>query len=39
MKSEMSVMANHAARDILYKQLVENNSIDPKLYDKYVVKR
>ncbi len=32
-------MANHAARDILYKQFVENNAIDPKLYDKYVVKR
>ena len=35
----MCNMANHAARDILYKQFVENNSIDPKLYDKYVVKR
>ena len=30
---------NTSARDILYKQFVENNSIDPKLYDKYVVKR
>ena len=32
-------MKNPSARDILYKQFVENNSIDPKLYDKYPVKR
>ncbi len=32
-------MITNTARDMLYKQFVENNAIDPKLYDKYVVKR
>ena len=32
-------MIPNTARDMLYKQFVENNAIDPKLYDKYVVKR
>ena len=32
-------MANEAARDMLYKQFVTNNAIDPKLYEKYTVKR
>ncbi|MCD8095276.1 MAG: citrate/2-methylcitrate synthase [Ruminococcus sp.] len=32
-------MSNKAARNMLYKQFVANNAIDPKLYDKYVVKR
>ena len=32
-------MIPNTARDVLYKQFVENNAIDPKLYDKYVVKR
>lgn len=27
------------ARSIFYKQFTDNNTIDPKLYDKYVVKR
>ena len=27
------------ARSIFYKQFIDNNAIDPKLYDKYVVKR
>lgn len=33
------IMSNKAARNMLYKQFVANNAIDPKLYDKYVVKR
>ena len=33
------IMSNEAARNMLYKQFVANNAIDPKLYDKYVVKR
>ncbi len=32
-------MANESARNMLYQQFVANNSIDPKLYDKYLVKR
>ena len=32
-------MITNTARDMLYKQFVENNAIDPKLYDKYIVKR
>ena len=32
-------MINDSARNLLYKQFVANNSIDPKYYDKYVVKR
>ncbi|SDB05552.1 citrate synthase [Ruminococcaceae bacterium FB2012] len=32
-------MIPNTARDVLYRQFVENNAIDPKLYDKYVVKR
>ena len=32
-------MANEAARNMLYQQFVTNNAIDPKLYDKYTVKR
>ncbi|WP_124101085.1 citrate/2-methylcitrate synthase [Ruminococcus sp. Marseille-P6503] len=32
-------MISDSARNLLYKQFVENNSIDPKYYDKYVVKR
>lgn len=30
---------NETARNMLYQQFVTNNSIDPKLYDKYTVKR
>lgn len=32
-------MISDSARNLLYKQFVANNSIDPKYYDKYVVKR
>ncbi len=32
-------MANQNARSLLYKRFIENNTIDPKLYDKYIVKR
>ena len=32
-------MVSNKARSRLYKRFVENNAIDPKLYDKYVVKR
>lgn len=32
-------MANNTARDMLYQQFVTNNAIDPRLYDKYTVKR
>ncbi len=32
-------MANEAARNMLYQQFVTNNAIDPRLYDKYTVKR
>ena len=32
-------MVSNKARSMLYKRFVENNAIDPKLYDKYVVKR
>lgn len=32
-------MINDSARNLLYKQFVANNSIDPRYYDKYVVKR
>lgn len=32
-------MANESARNMLYQQFVANNAIDPKLYDKYIVKR
>lgn len=28
-----------AARDMLYKEFIENNTINPKLYDRYEVKR
>jgi citrate synthase len=38
-ESEMNYMANETARNMLYQQFVTNNAIDPKLYDKYVVKR
>lgn len=32
-------MISDSARNMLYEQFVSNNSIDPKYYDKYVVKR
>ncbi len=32
-------MANETAKDMLYRQFIANNAIDPKLYEKYVVKR
>lgn len=32
-------MISDSARNMLYQQFVKNNSIDPKYYDKYVVKR
>ena len=32
-------MSNETARNMLYQQFVANNAIDPKYYDKYVVKR
>lgn len=32
-------MSNETARNMLYQKFVANNAIDPKLYDKYVVKR
>ncbi len=32
-------MRNSPARDRLYKEFIENNMIDPKLYDRYEVKR
>ncbi|MCD7741694.1 MAG: citrate/2-methylcitrate synthase [Ruminococcus sp.] len=32
-------MANESARNMLYQQFVANNAIDPKLYEKYDVKR
>ena len=32
-------MVSSQARSMLYKRFVENNAIDPKLYDKYIVKR
>lgn len=32
-------MANETARNMLYQKFVTNNAIDPKLYDKYIVKR
>lgn len=32
-------MINNSARNMLYEQFVTNNSIDPKYYKKYVVKR
>lgn len=32
-------MATETARNMLYQQFVSNNTINPKLYDKYVVKR
>ena len=32
-------MVSNKARSRLYKRFVENNAIDPKLYDKYAVKR
>lgn len=35
----MRIMISDSARNLLYKQFVANNSIDPKYYDKYVVKR
>ena len=35
----MKDMANNAARNMFYQQFVTNNAIDPKLYDKYTVKR
>ena len=35
----MKIMISDSARNLLYKQFVANNSIDPKYYDKYVVKR
>ncbi len=39
MKESWVYMINHSARDVLYEQFVSNNSIDPKYYDKYSVKR
>lgn len=32
-------MRSTNARDMLYKEFIENNTINPKLYDKYQVKR
>ena len=32
-------MINNAARSLLCEQFIANNTIDPKLYDRYVVKR
>ncbi len=32
-------MANETAKNMLYKQFVANNYIEPKLYDKHIVKR
>ncbi|MGN0633268.1 MAG: citrate/2-methylcitrate synthase [Oscillospiraceae bacterium] len=32
-------MASESARNMLYQQFVTNNSIDPKLYERYMVKR
>lgn len=32
-------MINDSARKLLYEQFVNNNTIDPELYDKYTVKR
>lgn len=32
-------MINNSARTLLCEQFIANNTIDPKLYDKYVVKR
>ena len=32
-------MINNSARSMLCEQFIANNTIDPKLYDKYVVKR
>lgn len=32
-------MSNETARNMLYQQFVANNAIDPKLYEKHVVKR
>ncbi|MGN0623117.1 MAG: citrate/2-methylcitrate synthase [Oscillospiraceae bacterium] len=32
-------MISDSARNMLYEQFVSNNSIDPRYYDKYVVKR
>lgn len=31
-------MINNAARSLLCEQFIANNTIDPKLYDRYVVK-
>ncbi len=32
-------MANETAKDMLYRQFIANNAIDPRLYEKYIVKR
>ena len=32
-------MRNSPVRDSLYREFIENNMIDPKLYEKYDVKR
>ncbi len=40
LESEMIYsMINNAARSLLCEQFIANNTIDPKLYDRYVVKR
>lgn len=36
---ESDAMFNNSARRMLYEQFVANNYIDPKLYDKHIVKR
>lgn len=39
LESEMIYsMINNAARSLLCEQFIANNTIDPKLYDRYVVK-
>lgn len=38
-ESGMKLLINDSARNMLYEQFVSNNSINPKYYDKYVVKR
>lgn len=38
-EGEMNCMINNYARSLLCEQFIANNTIDPKFYDRYVVKR